>query len=85
MEEKLQLGPTQNINFVVDAVLLAVFDHARQLRESKDNPLRNFVFSSYNADVCAALNWKQPNCEYFCHTVITLPVLTICRPRAALQ
>ena len=57
MEEKLQLGPTQNINFVVDAVLLAVFDHARQLRESKDNPLRNFVFSSYNADVCAALNW----------------------------
>ncbi|KAL1586745.1 hypothetical protein WHR41_04513 [Cladosporium halotolerans] len=61
MEEKLQLGPTQNINFVADAVLLAVFDHARRLRESKDNPLRNFVFSSYNADVCAALNWKQPN------------------------
>jgi CDK inhibitor PHO81 len=48
----------------VDAVLMAVFDHARQLRESKDNPLRNFVFSSYNADVCAALNWKQPNCEF---------------------
>lgn len=63
VEEKLQLGPTQNINFVADAVLMAVFDHARNLREAKDNPLRNFVFSSYNADVCAALNWKQPNCK----------------------
>jgi CDK inhibitor PHO81 len=63
MEEKLQLGPTHNINFVVDAILMAVFDHARHLRESKENPLRNFVFSSYNPDVCAALNWKQPNCK----------------------
>jgi CDK inhibitor PHO81 len=85
MEEKLQLGPTQNINFVVDAVLLAVFDHARQLRESKENPLRNFVFSSYNPDVCAALNWKQPNCEYPCHIKATKPVLTTYRSRPALQ
>jgi hypothetical protein len=85
MEEKLQLGPTQNINFVVDAVLLAVFDHARQLRESKENPLRNFVFSSYNPDVCAALNWKQPNCEHPNRIISTQPVLTIRRPRPALQ
>lgn len=63
VEEKLQLGPTQNINFIVDSVLMTVFTHARHLRETKDNPLRNFVFSSYNADVCAALNWKQPNCK----------------------
>jgi CDK inhibitor PHO81 len=84
MEEKLQLGPTQNINFVVDAVLMAVFDHARHLRESKDNPLRNFVFSSYNADVCAALNWKQPNCKYT-HRLTTHPILTLYRPRPALQ
>ncbi|KJX96557.1 hypothetical protein TI39_contig614g00007 [Zymoseptoria brevis] len=60
-EEKLQLGPTQNVNAVVDGVLKVVFDHARQLRESKDGPQRNFVFSSYNADICTALNWKQPN------------------------
>ncbi|KAK3653156.1 phosphate system positive regulatory protein pho81 [Elasticomyces elasticus] len=60
-EESLQLGPTQNINAVADAVLTVVFDHARQLREQKDSPLRNFVFSSYNAEVCTALNWKQPN------------------------
>jgi len=62
-EEALQLGPTDNINTVVDAVLRVVFDHARRLRETKDSPLRSFVFSSYNADVCTALNWKQPNCE----------------------
>jgi CDK inhibitor PHO81 len=62
-EEAQQLGPTQNINFVADSILKVVFDHARHLREQKDSPLRNFVFSSYNSDVCTALNWKQPNCE----------------------
>jgi len=62
-EEALQLGPTQNINMIVDGVLKVVFDHARHLRETRDSPLRSFVFSSYNADVCTALNWKQPNCE----------------------
>lgn len=62
-EEALRLGPTQNINVVVDSVLKVVFDHARNLREAKDSPLRSFVFSSYNADVCTALNWKQPNCK----------------------
>lgn len=67
-EESHQLGPTPNINMVIDSVLKVVFDHSRHLRERKDQPLRNFVFSSYNPDVCTALNWKQPNCEYsfFC-------------------
>lgn len=62
-EEALNLGPTLNINMLADAVLKVVFDHARHLRETKDAPLRNFVFSSYNADICTALNWKQPNCK----------------------
>ena len=61
-EETFQLGPTQNINSVVDNILKVVFNHARHLRET-DAPLRSFVFSSYNADVCTALNWKQPNCK----------------------
>ncbi|USW58527.1 Putative SPX domain, PLC-like phosphodiesterase, TIM beta/alpha-barrel domain superfamily [Septoria linicola] len=60
-ENALQLGPTQNINVVVDGVLQIVFDHARLLRELSDSPQRSFVFSSYNSDVCTALNWKQPN------------------------
>lgn len=74
-EEALQLGPTQNINVIVDSVLKVVFDHARHLRETKDSPLRSFVFSSYNPDVCTALNWKQPNCKWpACR--ITVPPLT---------
>ncbi|RMZ30217.1 hypothetical protein D0859_05707 [Hortaea werneckii] len=60
-EDALQLGPTQNINLVVDNVLTVVFEHARNLREGSDSPLRSFLFSSYNADICTALNWKQPN------------------------
>ncbi|KAM3420511.1 hypothetical protein BST61_g3778 [Cercospora zeina] len=60
-EEALRLGPTQNINVVVDGVLKIVFDHARHLRELNDSPQRSFVFSSYNPDICIALNWKQPN------------------------
>ena len=65
-EEASNLGPTENINAVVDSVLKAVFDHARHLREANDAPLRNFVFSSYNPDICTALNWKQPNCKSPC-------------------
>ncbi|KAK5171447.1 phosphate system positive regulatory protein pho81 [Saxophila tyrrhenica] len=65
-EEQLHLGPSQNMNNVVDNVLAVVFAHARHLRETqlqatKEDELRNFVFSSYNPDICTALNWKQPN------------------------
>ena len=63
-EEALNLGPSLNINHVADSILKVVFEHARHLRESKEHTLRNFVFSSYSSDVCTALNWKQPNCEY---------------------
>lgn len=65
-EEAQNLGPTLNINTVVDAVLKAAFDHARHSREMKDAEQRSLVFSSYNADVCIALNWKQPNCKLSC-------------------
>ncbi|KAF2769666.1 ankyrin repeat protein nuc-2 [Teratosphaeria nubilosa] len=58
-EEASNLGLTQNINVVVDGILKVVFDHARHLRSVKESP--SFIFSSYNADVCTALNWKQPN------------------------
>lgn len=27
--------------------------------------VRGVVFSSFNPDVCTAINWKQPNCEFF--------------------
>ncbi|OCK83626.1 ankyrin [Lepidopterella palustris CBS 459.81] len=60
-EERLRLGPTPNINEFADALLTIVFEHARHLREQKDGFLRSIVFSSFNQDICTALNWKQPN------------------------
>ncbi|KAK4998676.1 phosphate system positive regulatory protein pho81 [Elasticomyces elasticus] len=60
-EARLGLGPTRNINDIVDAVLDVVFEHARALRSQPDGFLRSFVFSSFNQDICTALNWKQPN------------------------
>lgn len=62
-EDSMRLGPTINLNAIIDAILAVVFDHASQLRGSSDGYIRSVVFSSYNADVCTALNWKQPNCE----------------------
>lgn len=63
-EDRLRLGPTPNINAYVDALLTVVFEHARHLREQADGFLRSIVLSSFNPDVCTALNWKQPNCKH---------------------
>jgi CDK inhibitor PHO81 len=67
-ERKLNLGPTANINEFADGVLKVVFEHARQKRENQSvgdiGFLRSIVFSSFNGDICTALNWKQPNCEF---------------------
>ncbi|KAK6007856.1 hypothetical protein QM012_004670 [Aureobasidium pullulans] len=60
-EEQLRLGPTGNINEFVDASLKEVFDHASRLRGTNEGFIRSIVFSSYNANICTALNWKQPN------------------------
>ncbi|KAG9248561.1 hypothetical protein BJ878DRAFT_2956 [Calycina marina] len=64
-ERTLRLGPTVNINTFGDAILGAVFDHARTLREQSPNLMRSIVFSSYNPVVCTSLNWKQPNYPVF--------------------
>ena len=61
-EVGLGLGPSLNINNFADVLLTEVFEHSRILREHKFD-IRSLIFSSYNADVCTALNWKQPNCK----------------------
>ena len=63
-EQDLGYGPSLNINNFVDAILKEIFGHAKILRESKAN-MRSMTFSSYNADICTAFNWKQPNCKSF--------------------
>ena len=62
-ERALGLGPTLNINDFADAILKDVFDHARIMRNRSPDSMRSIVFSSYNSDICTALNWKQPNCK----------------------
>lgn len=63
-EEKTErLGPTPTINEFADSLLTVVFEHARQTRDKGDGWIRSIVFSSYNAEICTALNWKQPNCK----------------------
>ena len=62
-ERTHDLSPTPNINDYADAVLKDVFDQARTTREQSPDSMRSLVFTSYNPDICAALNWKQPNCK----------------------
>lgn len=62
-EEVAQLGVSANIdiNTFADAILTDVFDHARALRSQNPDLSHSIVFSSSNANICTALNWKQPN------------------------
>ena len=62
-EQSFGLQPSPNINYYADAILKEVFDHARFTKEQNPDFMRSIVFTSYNADICTALNWKQPNCE----------------------
>jgi len=66
-EERLRLGPSEDMNDFADVILTVVFEHARVLREQGageiDGTLRSVVFSSFNQDICTVINWKQPNCQ----------------------
>ncbi|RYO77656.1 hypothetical protein DL762_009118 [Monosporascus cannonballus] len=67
-ENHLGLGPTLDVNNVVDAILTVVFDHARRQRSQRaqaHESVRSVVFSSYNSMLCSTLNWKQPNFPVF--------------------
>ena len=62
-EQRLGLGPSLNVNTFADAILMDVFDHARLVRRETPDFMRSVMFASHNADICTALNWKQPNCK----------------------
>ncbi|KAH8899536.1 ankyrin repeat protein nuc-2 [Thozetella sp. PMI_491] len=64
-ERTFNLGPSVDLNTFADAVLGAVFDHARAQRAQSPDAVRSVVFSSYNPNFCNALNWKQPNFPVF--------------------
>jgi hypothetical protein len=60
------LGHSHRLNQVVDSVLKAVYatDTTPDKEDASGGRRRKIVFVSYHPDVCSALNWKQPNCEY---------------------
>jgi CDK inhibitor PHO81 len=62
-EQSLGMTSLADINSFADSILTVVFDHARASRERNPDFVRSVVFTSYNANICTALNWKQPNCE----------------------
>lgn len=63
-EKTLDMTSLADVNSFADAILTDVFDHARVARERNPDFMRSVVFTSYNANICTALNWKQPNCEF---------------------
>ena len=71
-ERGLGLSPSPNINSFADAILKDVFDHARTTKERNPDFMRSIVFTSYNVDICTALNWKQPNCKFAQPSMTTL-------------
>jgi CDK inhibitor PHO81 len=63
-ERALDMTSLADVNSFADAILTDVFDHARMAREKNPDFMRSVVFTSYNANICSALNWKQPNCKF---------------------
>jgi CDK inhibitor PHO81 len=64
-EKMLDMTSLADINSFADAILTDVFDHARVAREKNPDFMRSVVFTSYNPNICTALNWKQPNCKTY--------------------
>ncbi|KAJ5113557.1 hypothetical protein N7456_002091, partial [Penicillium angulare] len=60
-ERSLDLTSLADVNTFADAILTDVFHHARESREKNPDFMRSVVFTSYNPNICTALNWKQPN------------------------
>lgn len=63
-ERALNMTSLADVNSFADAILTDVFDHARVARDQNPDFMRSIVFTSYNPNICIALNWKQPNCEF---------------------
>ncbi|KAF8474962.1 ankyrin repeat protein nuc-2 [Kalaharituber pfeilii] len=54
-----------DLNASVDSILNVVFEGARAVRRVHPEGARPVMFSSYNMNICTALNWKQPNYPVF--------------------
>ena len=67
VRQRHSLRHQPDLNEVVNSVLRTVYDSSALEGQKGRRPV---VFTSFAPDVCAALNWKQPNCTlYSCHSV----------------
>jgi len=57
--QELNLGRRLDLNAYIDAVLRNIYGISATIGTDLR---RKFAFLSFSPDVCAALNWKQPNC-----------------------
>jgi CDK inhibitor PHO81 len=74
--ERLCIDFVPEINDFVDSILQAVFESAESSQNSSlgsgiPERSRSILFSSFNPDICTALNWKQPNCTSLHFTACT--------------
>ncbi|KAF8528696.1 hypothetical protein JB92DRAFT_738923 [Gautieria morchelliformis] len=72
LRAQLYLSRSHDLNTFVDAVLSTVYSTLAESTSSgerqgigREPQRRKLVFSSFAPDVCAALNWKQPNYAVF--------------------
>jgi CDK inhibitor PHO81 len=84
-ERSFGLSPSPNINDFADSILSVVFDHTRKTKAQSPDFMRSVVFTSYNADICTALNWKQPNCKCTLSLIFDTNGLKPGRPRPPMQ
>lgn len=64
--DRASLRTQLNLNLVVDSLLRTIY----QLSPEYSSERRRIVFTSFSPDTCAALNWKQPNCEHIIPTCL---------------
>jgi len=63
IRDKLSLSRRLDLNQVVDSVLKTIYQTS--MSQNKPHIRRRIMFTSFSPDICAALNWKQPNYAVF--------------------
>ncbi|KAJ4472187.1 cyclin-dependent protein kinase inhibitor [Lentinula aciculospora] len=61
--EMLSLSRRLDLNQVVDSVLKTIYQGSQP--RGSENYRRRIMLASFSPDICAALNWKQPNYAVF--------------------
>ena len=63
-------------NAFIDSILRTVYHHASAPPPTPDGHgvRRQIIFTSSSPDACAAVNWKQPNCQSKSPSPVFLPL-----------